>query len=141
MKTTQALPFPIVALGGSAGSLEAIRLFFCKIPSDPGFAFVVHQHLDPHFKSLLPELMRRWVPLKVRAARNGMAVKPGIAPKKWTIKSEFPATEIVGLSMYVRSNVEEEMLTAGASLYLTKDAGEEAILSALGQCLQNKESK
>ncbi len=39
--------FPIVALGASAGGLEALQGFFNHMPADSGMAFVVIQHLNP----------------------------------------------------------------------------------------------
>ncbi|MEM7699284.1 MAG: chemotaxis protein CheB, partial [Verrucomicrobiota bacterium] len=45
-------PSHLVAIGASAGGLEAIQSFFAEIPNDTGMAFVVVQHLSPDFKSL-----------------------------------------------------------------------------------------
>jgi chemotaxis response regulator CheB len=39
--------FPVVAIGASAGGLEAYKEFFHALPSDTGMAFVLSQHLDP----------------------------------------------------------------------------------------------
>ena len=36
----------VVALGASAGGLEALQDFFKSMPVDSGFAFVVIQHLS-----------------------------------------------------------------------------------------------
>jgi chemotaxis response regulator CheB len=38
-------PF-IIAMGASAGGLEALERFFGSLPSDTGMAFVVIQHLS-----------------------------------------------------------------------------------------------
>jgi two-component system CheB/CheR fusion protein len=38
-------PFPVVGLGGSAGSLRALQTFFGQMPADSGMAFVVVVHL------------------------------------------------------------------------------------------------
>ena len=69
-------PFPIVAIGASAGGFEAIELFFSRVPEDSGMAFVVIQHLDPDHKGMLPELLQRVTPLPVTQARNRLKVKP-----------------------------------------------------------------
>lgn len=74
---TPARPFPIVALGASAGGLEALELFFCHVPPDNGMAFVVIQHLDPTHKGMLPELLQRCTAMPVVQARNRMKIKPG----------------------------------------------------------------
>ena len=52
-------PFPIVALGASAGGLEAFQAFFKAMRHDSGMAFVLIAHLDPTHVSLLPELLQK----------------------------------------------------------------------------------
>jgi hypothetical protein len=37
----------VVGLGGSAGSIEALKTFFSCMPEDSGLAFVVVLHLSP----------------------------------------------------------------------------------------------
>jgi len=44
--------FPIVALGASAGGLEALEQFFRAMPADSGMGFVVVPHLDPKLRVL-----------------------------------------------------------------------------------------
>ncbi len=60
----------IVALGSSAGGLEALRLFFSRLPPDTGLCFLVLQHLDPERASALPEILARYTSLPVRLARD-----------------------------------------------------------------------
>jgi two-component system CheB/CheR fusion protein len=45
------VPFPVVAIGASAGGLEAYTEFFKALPANTGMAFVVVQHLDPNHRS------------------------------------------------------------------------------------------
>lgn len=66
----------IVAIGASAGGLEALETFFCHVPTPCSSAFVVIQHLDPIHKGLLPELLQRATPMNVMQAEDGMKVKP-----------------------------------------------------------------
>jgi two-component system CheB/CheR fusion protein len=66
----------IVAIGASAGGLEAIQEFFDNIPNDSGLAFVVIQHLSPDHKSLLTELVARHTEMHVLEAEEGMPVTP-----------------------------------------------------------------
>lgn len=68
--------FPIVAIGASAGGLEAFEQFFMNMPSDSGMAFVLIQHLDPTHKSILAELIRRYTRMEVFQIEDGMIVKP-----------------------------------------------------------------
>src|SRR5258708_25177788 len=49
--------FPVVAIGASAGGLEAYKELFRALPADTGMAFVLLQHLDPSHKSMLAEII------------------------------------------------------------------------------------
>lgn len=71
----QAFDFPIVAIGCSAGGLEALEKFFTHVPADSGMGFVVVQHLDPKHPSALPELLRRFTSMPVTEAGDDMAVE------------------------------------------------------------------
>ncbi len=62
---------PVVALGGSAGSLHALQAFFHEMPPDSGLAFVVIMHLSPEHESTLPEILQRATEMPVAAAENG----------------------------------------------------------------------
>lgn len=68
--------FPIIAIGASAGGLEAIEGFLSKVPADCGMAFVIVQHLDPRYKNSMCELLQRITPLKVLLITDRMVVKP-----------------------------------------------------------------
>ena len=54
MKKTKVtdLACPIVAIGASAGGLEALRAFFQNLSSQTGASYLVIQHLDPAHESL-----------------------------------------------------------------------------------------
>ena len=81
-------PFPIVAIGASAGGLEALEQFLGHVPADSGMACVVIQHLDPHHKGMMPELLQRATAMPVTQARNRMKVEPGhvyVIPPKWDL--------------------------------------------------------
>ena len=70
--------FPIVGIGASAGGLAAFEKFFSAIPDNTnlGAAFVVIQHLDPHHKSMLTDLIGRYTQIPVYEVEDGMAVQP-----------------------------------------------------------------
>jgi two-component system CheB/CheR fusion protein len=76
----------VVALGASAGGLEALEKFFDNVPADSGLAFVVVQHLSPDFKSLMNELLARHTKLTIHRVTDGMQIEPNaiylIPPKK-----------------------------------------------------------
>jgi two-component system CheB/CheR fusion protein len=82
----ESLPPYVVALGASAGGLEALQTFFSCMPADSGLAFVVIQHLSPDFKSLMDELLSRHTSMAIHRVENGMKVEPNsvylIPPKK-----------------------------------------------------------
>jgi len=69
-------PFPIVAIGASAGGLEVLVQFLEHVPPTSGMAFVVIQHLDPNHKGMMPELLQRATAMPVTQARNQIQVKP-----------------------------------------------------------------
>jgi two-component system, chemotaxis family, CheB/CheR fusion protein len=56
---------PVVGLGGSAGSIPALRTFFESFPADTGVAFVVVLHLSPEHESALAELLQRTTSMRV----------------------------------------------------------------------------
>ena len=68
--------FPVVALGASAGGLEAFQLFFTHLPPATGMAFVLIQHLDPHHKSILSDLLKGYTDMKVTEVEDGMMLQP-----------------------------------------------------------------
>jgi chemotaxis methyl-accepting protein methylase/GAF domain-containing protein len=59
---------PVVALGGSAGSITALKEFFDNTPATTGLAYVVVLHLAPGHESTLPALLQRHSAMPVRAA-------------------------------------------------------------------------
>jgi len=65
-----------VAIGASAGGLEAINEFFDNVPSDTGFSFIVIQHLSPDYKSLMAELLSKHTTMQVIEAGEDMPLKP-----------------------------------------------------------------
>lgn len=71
-----AVDFPVVAIGASAGGLEAFEHFFTHMPPDTGMAFVIVQHLDPSHKSILAELIRRYTRMEVSQVKDGVMVEP-----------------------------------------------------------------
>ncbi len=75
-KTARPSNFPIVAIGASAGGLEALELFLAHVPPNSGMAFVIVQHLDPTYKGMLVELLQRGTPMPVLQINDRTRVKP-----------------------------------------------------------------
>jgi two-component system CheB/CheR fusion protein len=69
--------FFVVAIGGSAGALEAFSELLRHVPSPSALAIVILQHMSPEHESLLVELLGRVTRLGVRWAREGDELRPG----------------------------------------------------------------
>ena len=74
--TEAGTQFPIVAIGASAGGLEAYKEFFQALPADTGMAFVLIQHLDPTHHSLLAEIISKSSKVPVDEVKSGTEIKP-----------------------------------------------------------------
>ncbi|HEX2870536.1 MAG TPA: CheR family methyltransferase [Polyangiaceae bacterium] len=70
------VPFPIVAVGASAGGLAPTVELLRALGPTPGVGLVVIHHLDPTHESSLVEILSRATPLPVAAATDGVAVQP-----------------------------------------------------------------
>jgi two-component system CheB/CheR fusion protein len=66
---------PVVGLGGSAGSIEALQTFFTAMPPQSGVAFVVVIHLSPDHDSMLTELIQRCTRMKVVKVEERLTVE------------------------------------------------------------------
>ena len=75
MARSKSIP-QVVGIGASAGGLQALEDFFGHVPAASGLAFVVVQHLDPTQKGMLPGLLQRATPMKVRQVINRMPIEP-----------------------------------------------------------------
>jgi two-component system CheB/CheR fusion protein len=67
-------PVVVVAIGASAGGLDALRDFFGALDEGAGMAFVVVEHIDPSSKSLLPSILMQLTSLPVSEISEGMAL-------------------------------------------------------------------
>jgi two-component system CheB/CheR fusion protein len=65
----------IVAIGASAGGIEAVTELVNYLPADTGMAFVLVQHLDPKHHSILTELLARKTVMTVTEVSEGLLVK------------------------------------------------------------------
>jgi two-component system CheB/CheR fusion protein len=68
--------FPIVAIGASAGGLEAFRSFLDAQSTTSGMAFVMIQHLDPMHPSLMQGLLSSHTSMTVAQAADGAPLEP-----------------------------------------------------------------
>ncbi|PPD33705.1 MAG: chemotaxis protein CheR [Methylomonas sp.] len=65
----------VVAIGASAGGLDALERFFDELPADSGAAIVVIQHLSPDHKSMMDNLLARHTSMPVLMAENGLEIQ------------------------------------------------------------------
>lgn len=75
-KPVKASSFPVVAIGASAGGLEAMIALLKYLPADTGMAFIYVQHLSPDHKSMLAEILSQKTEMKVQEIDNMDQIKP-----------------------------------------------------------------
>ncbi|WP_460677720.1 chemotaxis protein CheB [Hymenobacter coalescens] len=126
--------FPIVALGGSAGSIDALEKFFLNLAPDTGAAFVVVVHLSPDAPSHLHEVLQRYTAMPVLEVEDGMRVRPNHV---YVIPADRDMSLLHGtLLLFAPTQPRGHRLPIDAFLQsLARDARERAvciILSGLG---------
>jgi two-component system CheB/CheR fusion protein len=75
-KSNQKHFFPIVTLGGSAGSFHSFEKFLTHTPVDTGFAFVIIMHLDPRKNMEVAHMLQSYTSMSVVEAEDGIEVLP-----------------------------------------------------------------
>jgi two-component system CheB/CheR fusion protein len=65
----------IIAIGASAGGLEALMEFFDHTLPD-GVSYIITTHLDPHYKSQLTSIIQSHSKIKVCEVKHEMVIKP-----------------------------------------------------------------
>jgi two-component system CheB/CheR fusion protein len=75
-KKTKEKPFTVVAIGASAGGLEAVSILLKKLPADTGMAYIYVQHLSPDHKSLLTSILSKITKMKVQEIDNMEKMEP-----------------------------------------------------------------
>jgi two-component system chemotaxis response regulator CheB len=75
--SVSAAPTRGIAMAASAGGLSALSRVLSALPSDFNASILVVQHLDPHHRSWMAEILRRRVLLAVAEARGGERLEPG----------------------------------------------------------------
>ncbi len=66
----------VIGIGASAGGLEAIIQFFKSLPAETGHAYVIVQHLSPHYKSLMPEILSKHCAMPIYIANDRQELLP-----------------------------------------------------------------
>jgi len=68
--------FPIVAIGASAGGLDAMTQFLQNLPSNTGMAYIYVQHLSRVHKSILVSLLTKSTKMRVQEVTNKIKMNP-----------------------------------------------------------------
>lgn len=68
--------FTVVAIGASAGGLEAITPLLKNLSPDTGMAFIYVQHLSPNHKSLLTSILSKLTTMNVQEIDDMEKIKP-----------------------------------------------------------------
>ena len=68
--------FPVVAIGASAGGLDACKALVEALPAHSGLALILVQHLDPTHDSMLVDLLAGHTAMKVCEATDGATIAP-----------------------------------------------------------------
>ena len=75
LSASKTAGFPVVAIGASAGGLDACRKLLDALPAVTGMAFIIVQHLDPSHDSMMVDLLARHTSMPVLLATDGMAIE------------------------------------------------------------------
>lgn len=119
-------PEYVIAVGASAGGLEAIHEFFDNMPEGGSYAFVLIQHLSPDYKSLLVELVSKHTSMNVLEAEHNVVLQSG---NVYVIPNNKVMTIRQGKVQLVQKALDKLPNTAvDAFLYsLARDKGKHAI--------------
>lgn len=82
-RISPATSFDVVVVASSAGGVHALSTLVSGLPRAFPAAIVVAQHVAPHKKSYMPEILSRRTDLSVMHARNNQKIRRGdilIAP-------------------------------------------------------------
>ena len=66
----------IVGIGASAGGLEALRQFVAALPLKANMAYVIAQHMSPHHRSMMVDLLSRETKLSVYEVKHDTSPNP-----------------------------------------------------------------
>lgn len=67
--------FTVVAIGASAGGIEATNDLLKHLPTDTGLSFVLVQHLDPKHHSILTDLLAKQTTMAVSEVKDRMWIE------------------------------------------------------------------
>ena len=108
-------PERLLAIGASAGGLDALERFFAAVGNDLDAAFVVVQHLSPDYKSMMDTLLARHTSMPVVMAEHQMPLRAGqvflippgmtmaVAEGRLRLSPKPPNQLVLPIDMFLRS--------------------------------------
>ena len=130
-------PYRLLAFGGSAGAITALRDILSRLSPDFPIPIVVVQHLGAAFRSRLPEVLRSQTRLRCKWAESGDA------PVAGQVYVAQPGANLVltaGGTLLVVPDLKPRFGWPSVDLFLTSMAlhlGCEAIAVVLSGCLRD----
>lgn len=70
--------FDVVVITASLGGIQALSQVFSVLPASFPVPIIIVQHLSPHYKSYLVEVLRHHTRLHIKWAQSGEAMQAGI---------------------------------------------------------------
>jgi chemotaxis response regulator CheB len=119
--------FPVVAIGASAGGVEALSSLFRRLPEGLDAAFVIVTHLAPHRQSLLPDIIARCTTMPVATAVDGQVPERG----RVILNPPDSILSMSGGRLVLRERSGERNLIDIFLTSLAESAGENAIAAIL----------
>ena len=119
-------PF-IVAIGASAGGLETLEVFFHKMPTDSGMAFVIIQHLSPRHKSIMASLLAKHTRMAVCEIEDTTPVEPNCVYLNPPNKNVAVFDQVLHLMEPVKTGAINMPIDYLFSIPLAEDQKEKAI--------------
>lgn len=111
--------FPVVAIGASAGGLEAVSILFKNLPADTGMAYIYVQHLNREHKSMLTTLLSKATKMKVQKIENMEKMEPNnvyVIPHNKDIKVTNGHIQLIPRPKNVSANLSIDILFSSLAL-------------------------
>ncbi len=70
--------YDVVAIGSSAGGINALSKLLSALPGDLPVPVLVVQHLDPRHETVIADVLQRRSPLEVTMAADGEQISSGV---------------------------------------------------------------
>ncbi len=119
-KPAEGKSFPIVAIGASAGGLEALTELLQHLPPDLGMAYVYVQHLSPSHESQLPEIIQRKTKMRVVKVKDGLQIEINtvyVMPARFSVTAANGKLKLTHFAKEDNLHIIDHFLTSLAQAY------------------------